>query len=635
MPIINSSRNLYNESVRLVLTDPTPILRTLSAFKKGCVPRLKADGADLGIYSFTLEAPKNEIGTRLSVSLTSQNLSNASLSKKYDFSINAKNLPGDADNWKTLISNADLDSRNVGIRFRGDNLALSVISPAEDVLRMYPVESNTIYDPDKTDFDTSQVEPMKTESGAIIPYTTTAQRGLHLYHALERVAERTGLASITTSIPNYEIARFDTSVLSSFRDSLAHLFGVFNTLWLAEGDEIKIINRSQIVPEEFEVFELTVDKFLSWQMEMPSSPRRDGFAVSYVDSSLDADEFEIETIEPPDQPSGTFGSSDYQVIETVQTFKRWFNSEFPDVTLRRDLVTETRTTKAPIPPYTVTLSTIAVFSIEHTYDLSGKRIGSTHEHETRIPDVEDEGTIILTKTSEVRQTVNYTVDPRNPRRFLPFQIVTYRDGLIAVDEENPYINPETGEEEAYRQDYALLHRTGSLLFDGSQTKEFGPISQTTETLQWLGGDQYQSTVSTIYYVSGMQSEPISEPKAGDPSVSATSGKQRTVYIYRNGYTEPENGLGYGFETKSGGEVPLRFLIPEMKIQLAERFTKKQTGTVEIGGFSESVGRGALLIVKDRAGVSYGRFIVEGFTVTGNRLERGGWQLTTRLDVAEI
>lgn len=633
--IVNTSNRLYQENVRLVLTDPDPILHTLSPFKKGSIPRLKADGAELDFYSFTLDAPPKEIGKRLSVNLSNQNINNASLDKKYDFDINVKNRPDDPDNWKPQISNADLDSRGVGIAFKSDSLSLTISSTEEGALSKFPIESETIYDPDKSDFDISQVEPMKTEEGDIIPYSVTEKRGLNLYWVLQRIANETGLTSITTSVPNYELTRFDKSILSSFRDSLSPFFGVFNTLWLADGNSIKIVNKSQVVPEDFEIFELTVGKFLSWQMDMSSQPKRDGFAVTGVSSDLEADDFEIETDTLPIQKSGTFGTADYQEIHNSKTYKRWFNSEFPDVTLKNDLISETRTVKAPIPPYTVTLSDIGVFETEHFYDSTGKRIRSTQEHRTRLPDVEDEGSISLTLASQTRQEITYTAHPNNSRRFIPFQVVTYKDGLVAIDEEQPYINPDDGTESAFRQEYTVMHRRGDLRFDGTMTKEFAPISQVTKTYFYLGNDQFQVTESPIYYTSGMEGEPFSEPSGGDPSISATTGKQRTVYIYRDGYVEPENGLGYGFESKSGGEVPLRFLIPEMKSQLAERFQKKQSGRVEIGGYSEDVRRGSLVDIKSRSGDSYGLFMVEGFSVTGQRLERGGWQITTRLDVAEI
>src|SRR5215207_2368201 len=65
---LNARLNLGGDmtgTVRLALSTPAPVLNNLTPFKKGCVPRLLADGSELGIYSFTLEAPKQEIGTKL------------------------------------------------------------------------------------------------------------------------------------------------------------------------------------------------------------------------------------------------------------------------------------------------------------------------------------------------------------------------------------------------------------------------------------------------------------------------------------------------------------------------------------------------------------------------------------------
>ncbi len=267
----------------------------------------------------------------------------------------------------------------------------------------------------------------------------------------------------------------------------------------------------------------------------------------------------------------------------------------------------------------------------HNFDSSGKRISSQVTNEGLVPDLSAAGVPSFQTVREENQTVSYSTDSKNPRRSIQSQIVTNIRGIIAIDSDNEYYDPETGEQAPFKQDFLEAHKAGNLR-DG-MTTDYGPLKTVTETLLDLGGGQYQMSVSTIDHLRKAETASFSEPKTGDASLDSSRGKQSQILVLKDGLTLTSRP-GNAIETVSTGELPLYFGIPLVRRKLARRTSQKQSGSVSVIGYSNSVERGVFFRVYDRSNVSYGKFIAEGYRVNFEALG-DGVRATTEVEVSEI
>jgi hypothetical protein len=599
-------------NTRLPLAFPEPILNEIAtgAFDKQYYSARLLDnlGNPIAFSSASIEAPLDAIGKRVSVNVAKKDLSLITNEKTYTFQIGTRETPTGAITWETIIENGKLNSRSFALGQNGnlpaDSLSFGTIEPLKNRLNKYPLANIIFYNSRKTSVQITAGELIRDTTGAAVDNETIAINYMTLYDLLEQLRKRVGFSQIVTNIPNFELTRADFPITSSYLQSLASIVGIFEPIFYNVGTILYILDKTAAIPDEFEPVGLTVDDFSGWSISIPESQELDGFLVSYSNDETNANFFTTRLVQTT-QESGSFGSPDYTRIDTETTFKEWHSFDAPDEVLRSEIISVKKESFVEL------LTLVSRRTETHEFDSAGKRISSSITNEGLVPDLSADGVPSFQTVREEAQTVSYTTDAKNPRRSIQSQLVTNIRGIIAIDADNTYYDPDTGDQAPFKQDFLEAHKAGNLK-DG-MTTGYGPLKTITETLLDLGNGQYQMSVSTIDHLRKAETASFSEPKTGDASFDSSRGKQSHIIVLKDGLTlstRPGNAI----ESVSIGELPLYFGIPLVQRKLARRIAQKQSGSVNVIGYSSSIERGVIFRVYDRAGASYGKFIAKGYRV---------------------
>lgn len=612
---------------RLALETPEPILNEIAenAFENQhyAARLLDNDNNEIDITSFSISAPKGAIGKLVDLQIAKKDLSLVTLAKTYTFQIGKRPTARGAIEWETIIENAELDSRAFSIAWStsapSDTLSFGAISAIADKLNLYPASNIIIYDGNKISVSIDDLERVFDSNGARVETDLRNIYGLNLYYLLNYLRKLTGFASIQTNIPNFEISRADFPITNSFRSSIAGIIGAFEPIFFTVGSDLWILDKTAAIPEEFAPRAITADQFLNWQVQMPSGPALDGFLLSFIDSSTQANTY-VDRLVQTSEETGRFGDANYTRTEIARTYRDWKNTGDLNTILKSEIIREVHST------YNNLLHLTGREIETHTFDAQGKRTNSRRTVEALVPDLQNTGTPSLLTTRDESQSIFYTPEPKNPKRFLQSKIITQVRGLISIDAANQYF------EDNFKQDFIEAHKAGNLTVD--MTSEFAPLKTITETLTPLGNNQYQVRISTFDHLRNTNVNSTSEPKTGDATLNGLAGRSRQLLVLHTGLTQATR-TGRPIETFAVGELPLFFAKPLAQRLLARRLAKKQTGAIEIAGFDSSVERGVFFRALDRNGASFGIYLAEGYSVSGTNLGTPNQRITTRIDSTEI
>ena len=618
---------------RLTLSNPAPILNELSAgafSKPYYAARLKDSlGNEIAFTSASFETPKEAVGSRVSINVAKTDLSLITNAKTYTFEIGRRDTPTGAIVWEPpIILNGQLNSRNFSLGVNAnDSLSFGTIEPLTNKLNKFPLENTIFFDPRKTSVNLAEAEKIKYYGTDFeIGTGAAAFNGLNLYTIFAQIKKRIGFNKITTNLPNFEKSRFDLSYNQSYLDAIRGLTGIFSPLIFpgTAAGELVILDKTAAIPDSFVPRSITAGEFTNWQISIPEAPEIDGYDVSFANDNAQATYFTDRTVNNSKEPVG-FGSPDYTRIDTETTFREWRSNDARDQILKSEIV------KVKKESFVDLATLVSRRTENHSFDSQGRRISSIISNAGRVPDLGNNGVPFFRTIRDELQDISYTSDPRTPQKSLQSRIVTRIRGLVAIDSDNKYFDPDTGEQSAFRQDFLEAHKAGNLT--ATMTTEYAPLKTITETLQDLGNGQYQTSVSTIDHLRKAETTSISEPKTGDASLSSIAPKQSKTIVLRAGLT-PLTRTGLPLEDFNLGELPLFFGIPLVKRLLKRRSEQKQSGTINVAGYSNSVQRGTFFRVLDRNAVSYGRFICTG--LRGEIQALGdGCSITMSLDVEEI
>ena len=614
-------------AVRLALTIPSPILNepAANAFSQQCyAARLLGDDVEIPISSAVIEKPKGEIGLRVTMQISKKQLSLVSLDKTYKFEVGVSPQPSSPLVWYTILEDAALDSRTFSRAFSNnapnDSLSIGLISPVTNRLNKSPNSNIILFDPNKTEVTGEGIDKVFDNNGTLITTQIVSRSGLNLYTILARLRSESGFAAIETNIPNYEITRAEFPFSQTFNAAISPFIGVFKPLIFPVGNVLWILDKTAEIPDEFVPRAIVAETLENLTVSIPPGGVPDGFELTYIDSNSTANFYTTRT-EQTTEESGVFGEAQFTRTFITQTIRDWKHTDNPAVVLRSELITKVHAT------YNNSLALIGRETESFIFDAQGKQKSSTRTVESLVPNLAAGGAVALLTVRSEQQTITYTPDPRNPRRFIQNRIVTAIRGLIAIDAENKYFD------EDFKQDFGEANKAGNLAV--SMTSEFGPIKTVTESLDSLSNGQYQVRVSTVDHLRNATTNSFSEPRTGDATLSGVGGKSSKKVIWREGVTL-SNRSGIPPESFSGGEVPLVFLEPLCQRILQRLADGKHEGGVSVIGFDPSLDRGTFFSLYDRDNSYFGRFITEGLRVTLDNLGVPGQQkVTTEIETSEI
>ncbi|MBS1797467.1 MAG: hypothetical protein JSS81_26830 [Acidobacteria bacterium] len=619
-------------TTRLPLISPAPILNEVAenAFAKQYFAARLLDnfGSEIRITSASIEAPRGAIGKRVSVNVAKKDLFLITPAKTYTFQIGTRETPAGAISWQTIVENGKLNSRSFALGQNGrqpsDSLSFGTLEPLKNRLNKYPRENTIFYNSRRTSVEIGPGDVIRDTAGNAIPSNTVAINYMTLRDVLDMVRKFTGFSQIVTNIPNFEITRADFPITASFLQSLASIIGIFEPVIFTVGNILYIIDKTAAIPDEFTPRAIANAELSAWSVSAPELSEIDGFLVSFTNDPTNADYFTDRLVQTTEE-TGSFGDPDYTRTETETTFREWRSSTAPDEILRSEIIRVKRET------YIEFLTLVSRRTESHDFDAQGKRLSSQTAIEAQVPDLAADGAPNFLTVREENQTVAYATDPRNPRRQIQSRLVTKTRGLIAVDADNKYFDPDTGEQSAFRQDFLEAHKAGNLA--AAMTTDYGPLKTVTETLVDLGNGQYQVSVSQVDHLRKTETNSFSEPKTGDASINSSTGRPSQILVLQDGMTAIDRP-GNAVESLAVGELPLYFAIPLARRRLAQRAAQKQTGTAQVIGYSPSIERGTFFRLFDRAGAEVGRFLTIGYRVDVAAMGDGAF-VQTSIEADEI
>ena len=612
----------FAPQIRLALSNPPPILNEIAAdafqtqnFRFRLV---KNNSIEIPISGFTISGAKGFIGKTVNFELAGKNPALIDKSANYTFQYARLARPKDEPLWKSLFSNAKIESGNLSFSWLNDSLSFGALEPLADKLNLFPAQTKIFYDPSKTSVDLTSLEKLYDADGIEIPVTTTAKSGLSLYSLFDYLKQKLGFSGVETNIPNYPLTRADFSESQSYMGAIAPFVGVFEPVFFTVGNVLWILDKTAAIPEDFDPRAVTAHNFLNWQ-ESFGGQILDGLTLEYIDSN--SANYYVDRIVQTTDEAGTFGNANFTRTDSARTFRDHKHTDNPNIVLRTQLIKEV------VKTYNNLLEECGREVRTNTYDAQGKPTNSHIEYHSFVPDLQNNGVRLLQLVKQIDQSIFYTADPRNPRRQFQSKVIEQTSGLLCVDSENQYFEAD------FKQSYLEADKTGNLTI--SMTSEFGLIETVIDTLTPLGNNQFIVRRSrTNHLRDGAVTPAESDVKTGDASLKAIGGKQKQLRIWAEGVTQGTR-RGKPIEPFNVGELPLKFAKPLAERRLAARNARKARGTISIPGFDESIERGVFFRVLDPAGASRGTFLAEGYTVTGSNLGTANQRTVTNIEVSEI
>lgn len=587
----------------LVLVEPEPIVRTVAAgaftSQRYAPPKLFINDVAVPFLSAEIGAPGKTLGKTLAVELAKADL--AQLPNNATFRLEIyKRAAGGAMQTHVLLDGGKLTSRNYRMASGRDGLSIS-LSDADSRLDKCPKDNLIVYDPNRGEVSTEEIETIRTNTNEVIATNKRAVPVLTLKKLLDiAYLEGCGFASVDTDIPNYEIARGNFSVTNSYSSSVAPFIGMYEPLFKVEGNNLVIQKTINPLPSDYEPNELLASRYPSFTetAEYPSA-NIDGYTLLYTGTQgiTFVDRTEPAVVEPVGDAE--FGDIDFVEESTTRKYRDWFEPDNP-VPVRTELkqeIVETRQNGVVTGRETKT----------NLFDALGRSKGYTNTIEARMPDVAAGDVPSLLKTHEQSQTMSYGSNPFAPRQTVLRKVETTTKTLVAFDEENTALD-QNGEDAPYGQDYEKVFEAGNL--KSGMTASFRATEVETFRFRPLRDGTVEVRLSGFDFLRGKPKKPSTDIRSGDISTPNFQ-KQQIKTIFKTGVTQAAR-TGKPLPSLNTGELPLVFAEPVASWILANGRVK---GNIEVTGYDESIERGISFTLRGRGGENLGRFIVEGYRIS--------------------
>ena len=587
----------------LELVEPQPLLTELAAtafanqnYASGG-GRLFINNVPVPFVSAEISASSGAMGETLAIELARADLDQLPANATFKFEIGQiiDGLPV----WETIADGAKLASRNYRMSTGRDALSI-VIKSADSKLDRCPVNNLIVYDRAKAEVSAEEIEPLFTNTGEVILTTARPVNVLTLKKLLDiAFVEGCGFSSVSTDIPNYEIARCDFSITNSFASAVAQFVGMYEPDYVVEDNNLLIQKTINPHPAGYTPNPLHASRYPNFTEAADNALSSiDGYVLQYTAAagSRHADR-NLPTVTEP--VSGKFGDADFVETTIQRKMRDWFETGNP-VAVRSELKKETRETRRGG-------ILIGRETKENKFDRLGRGTGYTNTSEARMPDLAQNNAPSLLKTREETQTIHYKTNPFAPRQTVSSKVQTSYSALLAIDSENTALDLN-GEDSPYGQDYEKVFEAGNL--QSGMTSEFRTLETVTDYFRPQANGQIEVRTERYDALRGKMKPSLpSETKSGDISVLNFQ-KQQSKVIFKAGVTQ---GTRSGeLKTLNAGELPYQF-AEQLTVWLLAN--PPVTGSIEIVGYDKSLKRGVSFNLRGRGNANLGNFKARGYVAS--------------------
>jgi hypothetical protein len=608
--------------------------------------RLTADGVEVPITSYALRAPRDVMGTSLTLRLARPDPGLISRTASLKFEIGVRQPGAGAYEWVTYLEGGRLAGREATIGMSQsrptDTVQVSAFDLLGDHWKIAPARPRTLYDPDRVSADEiggspdglikdDDDNPATSFKGFAAPDVITTEAGVPVttervpvddlsFRRAARAAyvDGCGFSDVLTNIPDFPVSRVDfTPFGGSYDGAIRPLLALYDplyhagddgTLWITDPDELSIATLS---PRQ-----LPLSAVLTVKTTTPARQFVDGVVVSYQLEEGSAeivigDRFENETTRNGEN-------------ETVTRRRiRQYGSPSEPGEVTREATIETTTTVRGADGDIIHRETQA-----DTFDALNRKSGHTRTVESRVPDVNDVAQvpvqyffkgvtyvktvrvpiIKLLQVEEEKCSISYRPHPTRPRAYVQDSCVTAVRGLVLRDNDNQY------REQPFPIPLKDAHRNGMVEADADHVAEFVAIKTTTESLRVKADGELDVHVVVIDELAKTTERSVSTPRVGAIGGDSRRNNVRRVLLLADGVETITRSV----PEMAGGELARDLLLPLGRRKLRRLNNPPPEVSIDLPGLEVSIRRGSIVEPHDRAGAS-GIYIVAAWGMIGNAL----------------
>lgn len=609
--IRQAERDELRLNVSLLPSEPAANFQEVKA-------RLLCDGEEIPIKRAALDAPPDQIGYRLDVTLARVSDRETVLSSE-NLEFQTGFVSGGETSWHTRLSGGKLMNSSFQISWTGDapgdELTLSALSNLSDKLQYSPEKNLTMYDPSRIDQVPENSEILEDTAGNQFPEELVPIMEMRLYDLFEEIlVERCGFQSFRSNLPNYRIRIANFDITAGYFSGIAPHIGQFEPLIFEVDDVIWIVDASISLPAGFPAPEtLSISRYTNLSLSQEFQ-NLDGFIVIY--SENDDGDFYVQRIEQTTESSGEFGDPNFTETEITRTFRDYRNFSNPQTTIRSELTGETRETYR-------NSELIGRETLTRQFDGLGRENGSRLTSEALVPNLNENGTLLMQTVRIDDYSVFYAAHPFERGKQIQTRSIRQISGLIAVDEENTYFDQN------FEQPFLEAHQAGNLA-SGMSTR-FGGIKNISESIKVLSSGQVKLETRIEDLVRNVITSSSSEVKTGDVALNAQTTRQRRVMVLE---TDQSTRTGKPLQNFAVGELPLQFAVPLARRKIKRAKSSPGNIAAELPGVDLSIKRGSIKLLEQRAG-NLGSVLIEGFRETYDDLGTNRQKITTTLQGVKI
>ncbi|MET0646374.1 MAG: hypothetical protein ABW208_07110 [Pyrinomonadaceae bacterium] len=567
--------------------------------------RLLADGTEVPISSFDLNAPEGALGVSLSVSLAQPDVSLVSNASELQFDLGV--WDGSAFEWVTMLAGGKLAGRELTIAFaRGgptDAVTLTLIDTVADRWTFAPEQPETLYDPDQVD------EPAPPDSrnlivnerGAGIEPVSTPVYDLTMREVLRRAyVEGCGFDNVVTNIPDFPVSQVTFSLEGGFHETVKPLLSLFEPLYFAEGNDLWIIDAGAALPAGLQPRGLPLSAVVSVTDTAPARQPLSSLIVAHRSDGRAGGDYFTERIDQESQEAGTFGVQGYTRTETERRVREYRDFDAPETIVREEVASVKVTTRD------YQFNVVGRETQTDTFDALGRKGSHKRTVEALVPDLDNDGTLTLQTVSEETYTLLY----RAGRSAGSDEIATTINeisGLILVDSGREYLS------KPYEIPFVDAHQSGYIDPDGDQSAEFGAIRTVTEMYVREGASSEVRRQVVNHLNGGSVENTTAQTRAGSTAVS-----RRGQGVVRRKLTLPGAGSGRVVPTFGTGDIPGDMAIALGWRRLATLNSPPRRLSAQLPLVAFDIRRGTPAMPHSRSGV-LGTYLVTATRVSGQNL----------------
>lgn len=586
--------------------------------------RLLVNGSAVPLRSATLNAPPDALGVELAAELARPVASQIPADAAINFQLGI--WTGAAFAFENLLSGGRLAARSKRVRnTQGrptDTLSVSFVDLIGDRWNLAPASNTIIYDPDKVERPATTSNRggsnlyVRRADGTQVEEVATAVPDLKLYEVLRRAyVVGCGFDSVKTNLPNFEVEQVAFTLSGGYDAGVRPLLKPFSPAVFPVGNVLWIVNADAPVPAGLTARPLTVKHLVEITSTLPNREPVDGLLAT-IKADAEAGEYFTERLEVETVESGTFGTSGFTSTRTENRVREYRSADEPG-TIRRE---ELASSVVEVTDFEFRL--ISRDTQTNQFDGLNRKVGHTRSVESLLP-VPDTGELELQESSRERQTIVYGAHPLKPWLDTILRVETHVDGLILIDEDNPYL------EKPFRSPLAEAHRSGNVSAGAGQSTEFGAIRSTFEILR-VRGDSVEMETRVINHLANTPDRLSVTTRPGASEIARNSQATQTILLTLDGATH----------TRRVAEFDASGLPRDVGLELSRRELRRLVNPpLEFAGVlsypDRTLRRGNLYAISERGAAALGVYVTLGYKFDFNLSASGALEIAGSLTARQL